>query len=132
MLTLTGVVALWMVFVIVLLQGVAQSIDNPARLSFVSEMTGPADLPNAIGLNSALFQVARIVGPAFAGVIIVLVGTGWCFAFNAVSFVAVIGALMAMDATAPASPSSRGAGQGPGTRGFALHPARRPSSGRSC
>ena len=64
-------------------QGVAQSIDNPARLSFVSEMTGPADLPNAIGLNSALFQVARIIGPAFAGVIIVLVGTGWCFALNA-------------------------------------------------
>ncbi len=96
-LTLTGIVSLWMVFVIVLLQGLAQSIDNPARLSFVSEMTGPADLPNAIGLNSALFQVARIVGPAFAGVLIVLVGTGWCFALNAVSYVAVIGALMAMD-----------------------------------
>ena len=97
MLTLTGVVALWMVFAIVLLQGIAQSLDNPARLSFVSEMTGPADLPNAIGLNSALFQVARIVGPAFAGLTIVAVGTGWCFALNALSFVAVIGALMAMD-----------------------------------
>ncbi len=96
-LTLTGVVALWMVFAIVLLQGIAQSIDNPARLAFVSEMTGPADLPNAIGLNSALFQVARIVGPAFAGLTIVAVGTGWCFALNALSFVAVIGALMAMD-----------------------------------
>jgi predicted MFS family arabinose efflux permease len=60
-------------------------------------MTGPADLPNAVGLNSALFQVARIVGPAFAGVIIVLVGTGLCFALNALSFVAVIGALLLMD-----------------------------------
>ncbi len=96
-LTLTGLVALWMVFAIVLVQGLAQAVDNPARLSFVSEMTGPADLPNAIGLNSALFQVARIIGPAFAGVIIVLVGTGWCFALNALSYVAVIGALMAMD-----------------------------------
>jgi MFS family permease len=98
-LTLTGVIELWMVFGIVLVQGFAQAIDNPARLSFVSEMTGPADLPNAVGLNSALFQVARIVGPAFAGVIIVLVGTGLCFALNALSFVAVIGALLLMDAS---------------------------------
>ncbi len=96
-LTLTDVIALWMVFAIVLVQGFAQAFDNPARLSFVSEMTGPADLPNAVGLNSALFQVARIVGPAFAGVIIVLVGTGVCFALNALSFVAVIGALLLMD-----------------------------------
>ena len=98
-LTLSGVIALWLVFALVLVQGFAQAIDNPARLSFVSEMTGPADLPNAVGLNSALFQVARIVGPAFAGVVIVAVGTGWCFALNSLSFVAVIGALLLMDPT---------------------------------
>jgi MFS family permease len=98
-LTLTGVVELWMVYVLVLVQGLAQAVDNPTRLSFVSEMTGPADLPNAVGLNSALFQVARIVGPAFAGGIIVVFGTGWCFALNAASFLAVIVALLAMDAT---------------------------------
>ena len=96
-LTLSGLITLWMVFALVLVQGFAQAVDNPARLAFVSEMTGPADLPNAVGLNSALFQVARIVGPAFAGVIIVLVGTGRCFALNALSFVAVIGALLLMD-----------------------------------
>ncbi|HXY95030.1 MAG TPA: MFS transporter [Acidimicrobiia bacterium] len=96
-LTLAGVIQLWMVFALVLVQGFAQAFDNPTRLSFVSEMTGAEDLPNAVGLNSALFQVARIVGPAFAGVIIVLVGTGTCFALNAASFVAVIVALLLMD-----------------------------------
>lgn len=96
-LTLTGVVALWMVFALVLVHGFAQAVDNPARLSFVSEMTGPTELPNAVGLNSALFQVARIVGPALAGVIIVVSGTGWCFALNAVSYAAVIVALLAVD-----------------------------------
>jgi MFS family permease len=112
-LTLTGAVALWMVFAIVLVQGLAQAVDNPARLSFVSEMTGPADLPNAVGLNSALFQMARIVGPAFAGVIIVLVGTGWCFALNAFSFVAVIGALLLMDTSVlhRGAPVARAKGQ---------------------
>jgi MFS family permease len=112
-LTLTGVVELWMVYAIVLVLGFAQMVDNPARLAFVSEMTGPVDLANAIGLNSALFQVARIIGPAFAGLVIALVGTGWCFALNAISFVAVIGALALMD---PAqlhrgSPIARGKGQ---------------------
>jgi MFS family permease len=96
-LTLSGVIELWMVFAIVLVAGCAQAVDNPTRLSFVSEMTGPEALPNAVGLNSALFQIARIVGPAFAGVLIVAVGTGWCFVLNAVSFLAVIAALLAMD-----------------------------------
>jgi MFS family permease len=95
--TLAGVIELWMVYALVLVQGIAQAVDNPTRLAFVSEMTGPSDLPNAVGLNSALFQTARIVGPAFAGTIIVLLNTGWCFALNAASFVAVIVALFMMD-----------------------------------
>jgi MFS family permease len=93
----SGVVSLWMVYALVFVFGTAQAVDNPSRLSFVSEMVGPEDLSNAVALNSTLFQVARIVGPAVAGVLIVLVDTGPCFLINAVSYVAVIGALLAMD-----------------------------------
>ena len=60
------------------------------------ELVPPADLPNAVGLSSAIFQLARIVGPALAGVLIVAVGTGMCFALNAVSFILVIAALLMM------------------------------------
>ena len=97
LLVVTDVITLWMVYALVLVFGTAQSVDNPARLSFVSEMVGPDDISNAVGLNSTLFQVARIVGPAVAGVLIVTVDTGPCFLINAVSYVAVIIALMAMD-----------------------------------
>jgi MFS family permease len=91
------VITLWMVYVLVFAFGAAQAFDNPARLSFVSEMVEPNDLSNAVALNSTLFQVARILGPAVAGVLIVVVDTGPCFLLNAVSYVAVIGALLAMD-----------------------------------
>jgi MFS family permease len=94
---LADVVQLWMVYGLVLVFGVAQSIDNPTRLAFVPEMVGPADLSNAVGLNSTMFQLARIVGPAIAGVLIVTIDTGPCFLLNALSYVAVIGALFAMD-----------------------------------
>jgi MFS family permease len=95
-LTLTDAIRLWMVFVLVLAVGVATMFDNPTRQSFVTEMVGSEDLANAVGLNSTVFNAARIVGPAVAGVVILGVGTGWCFALNAVSFVAVIGGLAAM------------------------------------
>jgi MFS family permease len=95
-LTLTGVVRIWMVFAITLALGVATMFDNPTRQSFVTEMVGPEDLANAVGLNSAMFNAARVVGPALAGGLILAVGTGICFAFNAVSFVAVIGGLLVM------------------------------------
>lgn len=106
----TGIVELWMLFVIVFLYGVAFSIDNPTRQSMVPELVGPSDLPNAIGLSSASLQVARIVGPAVAGVLIVAVGTGMCFAVNAVSYIFVIAALVAirpreMHRHAPAAPA---------------------------
>jgi MFS family permease len=97
LIVVSGVVTLWMVYALVFVFGTAQAVDNPSRLSFVSEMVGPEDLSNAVALNSTLFQVARIVGPAVAGVLIVLVDTGPCFLLNAVSYVAVIGALLAMD-----------------------------------
>jgi MFS family permease len=95
-LTLAGVVTLWMVFLFAVLAGVAQAFDNPARQAFSAEMVEADDLPNAIGLNSALFQGSRVIGPAFAGVIIAVAGTGWCFLLNSVSFVALIVALVWM------------------------------------
>ena len=93
---LTNVVQLWMIYVIVFAFGMALAVDNPTRQSFVPELVPTAELPNAIGLSSAIFQLARILGPALAGVLIVAVGTGVCFALNAVSFVFIVGALLMM------------------------------------
>lgn len=96
-LTYTGVIKLWMVFPLVGLQGLALAFDNPSRQAFVSELVGPELVPNAIALNSAGFNSARIVGPALAGVLIELVGTRLCFALNAVSYLAAICALIAIN-----------------------------------
>jgi MFS family permease len=90
------VVAMWQVYLVVLVFGCAQAIDNPTRLAFVSEMVGEDDLSNAVGLNSTMFQLARIVGPAIAGVLILVIGTGPCFLVNAVSYFALIAALLLM------------------------------------
>src|SRR3954447_2652383 len=89
-LTLTDVIQLWMVYLLAFLTGFVTAFDNPARQTFVSELVEPDDLSNAIGLNSAMFNLARIAGPAIAGILISLVDVGPCFALNAVSFVAVI------------------------------------------
>jgi MFS family permease len=93
---LTDVVQLWMIYVIVFGFGMALAVDNPTRQSFVPELVPTSELPNAIGLSSAIFQLARILGPALAGVLIVAVGTGVCFALNAVSFVFIVAALLMM------------------------------------
>ena len=95
--TLLGVVQLWMVYALALMLGLVTVVDNPTRQSFVMEMVGRERVTNAVSLNSATFTSARIVGPAIAGVLITLVGTGWCFVINAASFAAVIVALAAMD-----------------------------------
>jgi MFS family permease len=95
--TLTGSVRLWMVYLLALLLGLVTAMDNPARQSFVMEMVGRGQVTNAVSLNSAVFTGARVVGPALAGILISLVGTGWCFVVNAVSFGAVVLALVAMD-----------------------------------
>ncbi|MBT1191629.1 MFS transporter [Rhodococcus kroppenstedtii] len=91
-----GVVELWHVYVLALLLGCSSAVDAPVRQSFTIEMVGPDRLPNAIGLNSMTFNLARIVGPAIAGVAITAVGTGWVFLANAVSFAAVFAGLAAM------------------------------------
>lgn len=97
-LTLTGHVQVWHVYVAAFAMGLATVVDNPARQSFVSEMVGPKQLQNAVSLNSANFQSARLVGPAVAGVMITGVGTGWAFLANGLSFVAPIAGLLLMRA----------------------------------
>ncbi|ABD12839.1 arabinose efflux permease family protein [Frankia casuarinae] len=99
-LDLTGTAQLWMVGVAAALIGLCNAIDNPARQSFVQEMVGPEHLPNAVTLNSVAINAARIVGPAIAGVVIVLAGTAGCFLINAASFGAVLFALHRMDISA--------------------------------
>jgi MFS family permease len=94
--TLLGHVQVWEVYVIAVLTGTALVFDAPSRQNLTFQMVGRAELPNAIALNSSLFNTARIVGPALAGVLIAAVGAGWCFAINTVSFVAVLGGLLAM------------------------------------
>ena len=105
-LDLSGAVALWHVFALAFALGLASVVDTPVRQAFVAEMVGPDDLPNAVSLNAAAFNSARIVGPALAGVAIAAVGTGWVFLVNAVSYVAVLAGLRAMRA-AELQPSTR-------------------------
>jgi MFS family permease len=93
-----NVVELWMVYTLSLLQGVVTAIDNPARQSFFAEMVGDEHLTNAVSLNSAVMTGTRIVGPALAGVLIASVGIAACFLLNGISYLAVIGALVAMRA----------------------------------
>ncbi|MDQ4025252.1 MAG: MFS transporter, partial [Actinomycetota bacterium] len=113
LLTVTGVVTLWMVIVDALLLGVVTALDNPARQTFTMEMVGRERLANAVSLNTATFTTARVVGPAVAGVMISTVGTGVCFLLNAASFVPVTLALIFMDRSElrPSEPVERGKGQ---------------------
>lgn len=92
-LVLTGRVELWMVYVLALNDGLAFTFDNPARQSFVSEVVQPRNLPNAIGLNSASFNTARLVGPGVAGVLIAALGTGPVLLVDALAYVVMIIAL---------------------------------------
>ena len=95
-LTLGGLVQLWMVYVLALALGMVNVFDNPGRQSFVTEMVGKDQVINAVGLNSAVFTLARVIGPAIAGVLIALVGTGWCFLYNGLSYFPVVFALVLM------------------------------------
>ncbi len=90
LLVLTGSAQLWQVYVAALCLGVASAIDGPARQAFVSELVGQNNISNAVALNSASFNTARLTGPAIAGVLIAWVGTGPVFLLNAASFAAVI------------------------------------------
>ncbi len=108
-LTVTGAVQVWHVYVLAFVLGTAAAFDAPARQSFVSEIVGPDDVSNAVGLNSASFNAARIVGPALAGLLIAAfgggaVGTGWVILLNAVSYAAPVAALRGMDPSRLDSP----------------------------
>lgn len=111
-LTASGAITLWMLYLLIFLRGTVNAIDNPARQSFLVELVGPDRLLNAVSLNSAIVNSARIVGPAFAGVLIATVGVAPCFAVNAISFVAMIVALRGMDRaelrTPPVTPRAPG------------------------
>jgi MFS family permease len=89
-LTIAGVVRLWHVCVFAFLSGSAAALDAPVRQTFVAEMVGDADLPNAVALNSTSFNAAQMIGPAVAGLLIARVGIGWAFLLNGLSFAAVL------------------------------------------
>ncbi len=92
--TLTGVVTLWQVYVFAFALGSVSAFDAPARQVFVNELVGEGQLANAVALNSTTFNMARMIGPAIAGLLIAGVGSGWVFIVNALSFAAVLAALM--------------------------------------
>ena len=96
LLIVTGVVQLWHVYAFAFLQGCVAAFDAPARQTFVSELVADEHLSNAVALNSTSFNAGRMIGPAVAGVLIALVGSGWVFLINAASFAATLVALLFM------------------------------------
>jgi MFS family permease len=95
-LTLTHTVQIWHIFVLSALLGSVNAFDVPARQSFIVDMVARADLMNAIALNSSMFNASRVVGPAIAGILVAVIGEGWCFFANGVSYIAVIAGLLMM------------------------------------
>jgi MFS family permease len=98
-LTLAGNIQIWHIFLLSGLLGTVNAFDIPARQSFIVEMVGRDDLVNAIALNSSMVNGARIVGPAIAGTLVAIIGEGWCFLANAISYIAVIVGLLLMQVT---------------------------------
>jgi MFS family permease len=96
LLTLLGTVTVWHVVAVAVAFGVVNAVDVPARQAFVPSLVGEEELVNAIALNSTMFNGARVLGPAVAGIVLAAVGEGWCFAVNAASFLAVIVGLALM------------------------------------
>jgi MFS family permease len=111
-LVLSGHVELWHVYLFALALGVVSALDNPVRQTFVAEMVPAERLPNAVGLNSASFNAARLIGPGVAGLLIAAVGAGWVFLINGVTFGATIAALAFMRVrelrTMPSAPRAKG------------------------
>src|SRR3954471_342512 len=113
----SGHAEVWMVYALAFTFGIASAFDAPARQSFVSEMVGPDDLTNAVGLNSAAFNTARLVGPGLAGLLIGLLGggataSGWVILLNGLSYFAVIAQLRRMDGRLLNTPELRGRSPG--------------------
>lgn len=95
-LTLTGSVQLWHVYLFALMLGCVTALEGPVRQTFVAELVSDANLSNAVALNSTSYQVARMMGPALSGLLIAIIGAGWVFVLNAVSFGGVLGSLAAL------------------------------------
>lgn len=108
-LTLTHAIdhRVWLIYVLAALLGVVNAFDIPGRQSFLVDMVGKDDLMNAIALNSSMFNGARVVGPAIAGILVARLGEGWCFFANGVSYIAVIIGLLMMNVHAPARVSAK-------------------------
>ncbi len=129
LLAVTGTAQVWHVYLLALLLGSASAFDAPARQSFVSELVDPVDLSNAVGLNSASFNAARLVGPGLAGLLIAAmgggaVGTGWVILLNAVSYAAPIWSLRNLDVSSLDSPALVHRGPGALREGVAYVRAR--------
>src|SRR6185295_1811131 len=107
-LTLTHLIRVWHIFVLAALLGVVNAFDIPARQSFLVDMVGKEDLMNAIALNSSMFNGARIIGPAIAGILVARIGEGWCFLANSLSYIAVITGLLMMRLARPAKLAAHG------------------------
>jgi MFS family permease len=119
LLTLTGSVATWQVYLIAFVLGLVSVVDNPARQAFVIEMVGPDRVRNAVGINSSVFQLGGFIGPAMAGLTITAVGVGAAFALNALSYAAPILALWLMresELRSQARPGGTGIGPRPKLR----------------
>ncbi|HEV2298490.1 MAG TPA: MFS transporter [Candidatus Acidoferrales bacterium] len=95
-LTLSGTVRVWEIMILAAMLGAVNAFDVPARQAFLADMVGRDDLMNAIALNSSMFNGARVIGPAIAGILVASIGEGWCFFANAVSYIAVIAGLLLM------------------------------------
>ncbi|HTQ87133.1 MAG TPA: MFS transporter [Candidatus Solibacter sp.] len=117
-LTLSGVVQVWHIVVLAGLLGVANAFDIPARQAFFVEIVGKEDLQSAIGLNSSIFNGARIIGPTIAGILVATIREGWCFFINGVSFFAVLVALLVMRIEEPAVASKKRNGWQDALEGF--------------
>jgi len=117
-LTLAGVVKVWEIIVLAGLLGVANAFDIPARQAFFVEIVGKEDLQSAIGLNSSIFNGARIIGPTIAGILVATIHEGWCFFVNGVSFVAVLIALLMMRVVEPETSAEKRSGWQDALEGF--------------
>src|SRR5260370_5314962 len=113
-LTLTNLIGKWELIVIAFLVGIVNAFDVPIRQSFLVQMVGREDLPNAIALNSSIFNGARVVGPAIAAFTVAWVGEGWCFFLNGLSFVAVV----VVPALSVVEPPENGSGTASPPSGF--------------
>jgi MFS family permease len=111
-LALTGTIQVWHVYAIAFVVGLVTVVDNPTRQVFVNELVGPRNLRNAISVNSSVFQLGGLIGPAIAGALLVAVGAGWAFAINAVTCLVTVLTLAALKKSklvrSPALPRSKG------------------------